>query len=175
MAPCKIKSFRAMWSNWDISWPSGWGNNSTIRLPVTFRLELDDSCSKSDCIVGQLKRGKAAIGGYAGSDVWPTWTGDGEIGRPYWWDGERLSNAGMGDWSWGGNVATFKDKPGFYKVPGGSSLYFGDVGGSGYFDFQTFVKDRATGAVVKAINWSMRIDVPTPGSGGKWWSFSDQK
>ena len=175
MAPCKIKSFRATWGGWDISWPAFYGNNSTIRLPVKFRLELDDSCSRSDCIVGQEKTGRVEIGGSAGADVFPTWTADGEIGARYWWDGDKLSNAGKGEWI-SERVATFEDKPGFYKVPGNLSLYYGAaVARSGYFDYRTFVMDRATGTVVKMINWSMRIDVPTPGKGGSWWSFSDQK
>jgi hypothetical protein len=49
------------------------------------------------------------------------------------------------------------------------------AGRTGYFDFKTFVKDKATDKTLAAINWSMRIDVPTPGKGGFWWSFSDQK
>ena len=56
MADCKVKSFRASWSDWDISWSSG--GKSTIRLPVKFSLELEPGSSKNECMVGQKKRGR---------------------------------------------------------------------------------------------------------------------
>ena len=118
------------------------------------------------------------INGYAGDDdVFKDWTYDGESGAPYWWDGEKLSNAGNGDWSRNGRVATFEDAPGFYKVAQSSgSLYYGDAkGGADYFGFKTFVRDRSTKSTIKEIEWYMRIDVPNPGKGGKWWSFVTQR
>lgn len=176
MAECKVRSFTAAWSAWEISWPLIKYGSSTIRLPVKFKLELEDGSSKADCVVGQEKRGRSEIAGHAGDDVWDHFVPDGEIGARYWWDGEKLSLAGFGEWDSSGKVATFKDSPGFYKVPAGQSLFMGAaLGRGGYFDFKTFVKNRATDKIIREINWSMRIDVPTPGKGGFWWSFSDQK
>lgn len=177
MSECRIKSFRASWSAWNISWPltnSSW-SSSTIQLPVKFRLELEPGSSKSDCVVGQRKRGQSAIGGNAGSDIWPDWVGDSEWGSGWWWSGDTFAGAGKGEWE-SANVANFEDAPGFYKAGAGQSLYMGAAAGrTGYFDFKTFVKDKATDKTLAEINWSMRIDVPTPGKGGFWWSFSDQK
>ncbi len=177
MTECRAKSFTATWSNWDISWPwTRWGS-STIRLPVKFRLELEEGSSKADCMVGQMKRGRSEIAGNAGNDVWNDFVPDGEPGAWHWWDGEKLSPVGFGEWDRAGRVATFEDKPGFYKVAAGQSLYMGAARGrTGYFDFKTFIQDRTTLKIIQEINWSMRIDVPTPGTGGNfWWSFSDQK
>ncbi len=178
MGECRIRSFSARWWSWDISW--SW--SSTIQLPVTFRLELEEGSSKSNCIVGQLKRGRSAIGGVVGNDVWPDWVGDSEWGSGWWWTGEKFASAGRGEWetvgcSRGGErVATFSDAPGFFKAPKGQSLYMGAaVGDGGYFDFKTFVNDKATNKTVAEINWSMMINVPVPGKGGTWWSFSDQR
>lgn len=178
MSECKIKSFRASWSHWDISWPGGGcgGGSSTIRLPVKFTLELSEGSTKADCMFGQVKRGRSEIMKFAGEDVWDNFETDSEPGSPYWWDGTKLASAGYGDWNRAGTVATFEDSPGFYQVPAGRSLYMGAAKGrTGYFDFKTFVKDQASGKIIQEINWSMRIDVETPGKGGFWWSFSDQK
>ena len=109
------------------------------------------------------------------------WTGDSDWGSGWWWDGEKFAGAGESEWESSGcggpqTVATFADSPGFGTAPAGQSLYMGAaVGNSGYFDFKTFVKQRFTEKILAEINWSMRIDVPTPGQGGLWWSFSDQK
>ena len=181
MSECRIRSFRATWSNWDISWGS---SRSKIILPVSFRLELEPGSSKSDCVVGQLKRGRAAIGGDPGKDVWNDWVGDSEWPSGWWWSGERLALTGKGKWDTVGcgggpeTVATFSDSPGFGNAPAGQSLFYGSAVGSGYFDFKTFVKQKTGGLAANTlaeINWSMRIDVPTPGKGGSWWSYSDQK
>src|SRR5690242_14950545 len=58
MAECRVKKFVASWSNWSISWNSGGcgAGSSTIQLPVTFTLELEEGSTKADCIVGQEKR-----------------------------------------------------------------------------------------------------------------------
>lgn len=176
MAECRVKKFTASWSNWDISWPGYVFKKATIRLPVRFELELDEGCTKADCVVGQEKRGRSEIGGRAGDDVWDHFVADAPIGERYWWDGEHLSNAGFGEWDRNGRTASFRDAPGFKDAPGDQSLYMGAAAGrTGYFDFRTFVNDRATGKTIRVINWSMRIDVATPGKGGFWWSFSDQK
>src|SRR5580700_3768568 len=66
MADCRIKSFRASWSAWNIDW--GWFS-STIELPVKFRLELEPGSSKADCVVRQMKRGQYAIGGNSAGSV----------------------------------------------------------------------------------------------------------
>lgn len=178
MADCRVKSFRATWSDWRIRWGTPFmacgPAPSTIQLPVRFRLELEEGCSKGDCVVGQLRRGRSEIGN-SGAEIFETFVADGAIGERYWWDGTRLSRSGRGEWDGAGRVATFEDAPGFFEAPAGKSLYMGAARGSdGYFDFKTFVKDRASDKVVREINWSMRIDVPHPGKGGFWWSFSDQ-
>jgi hypothetical protein len=71
-------------------------------------------------------------------------------------------------------VATFEDKPGFNGAKG--SLFMGAYdGGSGYFEWKTHVVRRNGFDVLAEILWWMRIDVPNPGKGGIWWSFSNQK
>jgi hypothetical protein len=178
MAECRVKRFVAIWSDWSISWgSSGCGvRSSTIQLPVTFKLELEEGSTKADCIVGQEKRGRSEINGHAGDDVFEGFTADGDVGNRYWWDGKRLSRDGRGQWDNAGRVATFEDAPGFSDVPAGRSLYMGAAQGrTGYFNFRTFVMDVASNKTIREINWSIRIDVPTPGKGGLWWSFSDQK
>ena len=179
MSECKIKSFRASWSPWDISRPGGGCNRGTwtIRLPVTFTLELAEGSTKADCIVGQEKRGRSEVAGNAGGDVWNTFEADSDLGRRYWWDGKILAGAGKGNWNSAGTVATFEDKPGFDEAPAGQSLYYGgnDQGKNGYFDFKTFVKDLASDKIIQEINWSMRIVVQTSNQLEFWWSFSDQK
>lgn len=171
MADINVKSFRATWSNWDISWRWTDGGGSTIRLPVTFRLELAPGSSKRDCLVGQKMRGK--VSDASGTQTFPDWTMDGPVGDPYWWKGDSMSSAGKGEWDSAGLVATFEDKPGFNEAKG--ALYWGSAGdGRGYFDFHTFVVKRDAFTVLAEIFWSMRIDVPNPGKGGMWWSFSNQ-
>jgi hypothetical protein len=76
------------------------------------------------------------------------------------------------EWDKAGKIATFDDAPGFNGAPAGSSLYMGDAkGGAYYFGFKTFVKNRYTYEMLREIEWYMRIDVPVPGKGGRWWSF----
>ena len=172
MAKCKVKLFRATWGDWDISWRYFDSGKSTILLPVSFRLELESSCDKSDCAVGQLMQGKSSNG--AGTDVFETWRGDGPNPAGIWWAGDGKWLNGKGEWDKTGRIATFADHPGHKRAPG--SIYMGDAtGGPGYFDFRTFVRDRITLEIVQEIKWSMRIDVPNPGKGGRWWSYSDQK
>jgi len=173
MGECKVKSFRAKWSDWKISWRWTTGGKSTIVLPVEFTLELEPGSTKADCTFVQKKRGRMQYDNTK-ADVFPTWIADGDIGENIWWDGTRMARTGKGEWDSSGTKATFQDEPGLQKATG--RLYMGDAdGGSGYFDFWTFVSDRASSKIIAEIHWSMRIDVPNPGSGGSWWSYSDQK
>ena len=48
-------------------------------------------------------------------------------------------------------------------------------GGPGYFEWKTQVVRRNGYGVLAEILWFMRIDVPNPGKGGNWWSYSNQK
>ena len=171
MAEPKVKSFRATWSQWDISWRWTDSGRSTIRLPVTFRLELEPGSSKRDVMMGQQIRGESSDA--SGTKIFENWEMDGPVGDAYGWNGNTMSTAGMGEWDSAGLVATFEDKPGFNSVKG--ALYWGSAGDRrGYFDFRTFVVTRSLN-VLAEIFWSMRIDVPNPGKGGTWFSYSNQK
>jgi hypothetical protein len=170
MAAIKVKSFRATWSNWDIGWRWHTAGKSTIRLPVKFRLELEAGSSNRDCMVGQMKRGKMSDA--SGIDTFTDWEMDGPIGHFYWWDGDTMSTAGFGEWNADGLVATFEDAPGFHRAKG--PFYMGDSSGKGYFEFKTVVVKRDLTALAEIL-WWMRIDVPNPGKGGLWWSYSNQK
>jgi hypothetical protein len=171
MGDIKVKSFRATWSNWDISWRWTEGGKSTIRLPVSFRLELEPGSSKRDCMVGQWKQGRMSDA--SGTETFHNWTIDGPIGDAWWWNGDTMSTAGAGEWDSAGLVSTFKDKPGFNGAKG--ALYMGDIaGGEGYFEWKTLVVKRNLETLAEIL-WWMRIDVPNPGKGGRWWSFSNQK
>ncbi|MBK8754146.1 MAG: hypothetical protein IPL99_21990 [Candidatus Competibacteraceae bacterium] len=75
---------------------------------MKFRLELEEGSSKADCMVGQMKRGRSEIAGNAGNDVWNDFVPDGEPGAWHWWDGEKLSPVGFGEWDRAGRVATFR-------------------------------------------------------------------
>jgi hypothetical protein len=172
MADCRIKSFRASWSAWNIDW--GWFS-STIELPVKFRLELEPGSSKADCVVRQMKRGQYAIGGNSAGSVWTDWEGDSDLPAGLWWNGANFAGAGKGEWE-SPSVANFVDAPGFHKAQAGQALYVGDaLGKSGFFDYKTSVADAASAKTLAEINWHMRIDIPTPGKGGSWWSNSDQQ
>lgn len=172
MGYINVKSFRASWSNWDTSWRWFQSGKSSIRLPVKFRLELEPGSSRNECMVGQHKRGQMSDA--SGTDRFPNWTIDGPLGDAYWWNGESMSTAGHGKWDSAGLVATFEDKPGFNDAKG--SLYMGEIGGGpGYFAWKTSVVRRNGFDVLAEILWWMRIDVPNPGHGGLWWSFSNQK
>ena len=85
-----------------------------------------------------------------------------------------MSSAGFGQWDSAGLVATFQDKPGFNSVQG--ALYMGAVGGGPrFFEWKTVVVKRNGYDVLAEILWWMRIDVPNPGHGGHWWSYSNQR
>jgi len=172
MANVQVKSFRAYWSNWKTSWRWSAGGKSSISLPVTFRLVLASGSSKRDCMVGQWKRGRMSNG--SSVDKFSDWEADGPESA-YWWNGDKMSSAGYGEWDSAGLVATFEDDPGFHGAEG--DLYMGDIlGGPGYFQFRTrVVKKDSSLTTLAEINWWMRIDVPNPGKGGLWWSYSDQK
>lgn len=171
MAEIKVQSFRASWSNWDISWRWSASGKSSIQLPVKFRLELAPGSSRNDCMIGQWKRGRMKDD--SGVETFPDWTPDGPDSSAWWWSGDKWSSAGFGEWDKAGLVATFEDAPGFKDAKG--ALYMGDaLGGSGYFEFKTQVARRNL-TVLAEILWAMRIDVPNPGKGGLWWSYSNQK
>jgi len=172
MGHIRVKSFRASWSEWDISWRLFESGKSTIRLPVSFRLELEPGSSKDDCMVGQFKCG--LMSDDSGTDKFPNWTIDGPIGDAYWWNGNSMSTAGHGEWDSAGLVATFADKPGFNGAKG-ALLMAPWNGGPGYFEWKTRVVKRNGYDVLAEILWFMRIDVPNPGKGGYWWSYSNQK
>ena len=175
MGDIKVKSFRATWSDWYTSWRIFKGGKSTIRLPVSFRLELEPGSSKGDCMVGQYKKGR--MSDESGTHTFPDWEIDGPAGDAWWWNGKGMSTAGFGKWDSAGLVATFEDKPGFDDAKGG--LYMGDVaGGEGYFEWKTLVVKEKDHQPLAEILWWMRIDVPDPSNpqkGGRWWSFSNQK
>lgn len=165
-----VTRFTDTWSDWDISWSYTPITGETIRLPVTFQVELGGQSSKVDCLIGQYKRGMSVIGG-KDPDIFKDWTGDGPDGGSLWWDGSRSLAAEL---EWEGNVATFKDAPGFRGASRNQSLYMGDAkGGPDYFGFRTFVMDRSM-TIIKEIEWYMRIDVPKPPK-GKWWSFVQKR
>ena len=97
-------------------------------------------------------------------DEWSSWDPD-PWGHP-WWNGSNWSGA-RGSWDWfGKDGADFEDEAGFRDVPSyWYPLYWGGVGGTGSFQFQTYVIDKATGADVDWINWEMLIDYPAPKTG----------
>ena len=117
MGECKVKNFRASWSNWKIDWRWTDGGKSTIVLPVDFTLELESGSTKSDCIFGQQKRGRSQYGGTQ-PDIFPTFVADGDIGEGIWWDGTRMARSGRGAWNDAGTKATFHDRPGLEGATG---------------------------------------------------------
>src|SRR5262249_39255711 len=163
---CKVKSFKMKFNAWDISWPwSSWlGPGTTIRLPVEFTLELDASCTRADCMIGQLMRGRTESGG-RGEEI-TAWKADGEAGNANWWDGKDWQGGGGASWSWSGEKATFYDKPGFNRVPlSAYPLYWGGLGRKHHFQFRTVVKDRRTVEIVSELAWGILIDYSAPEKG----------
>jgi hypothetical protein len=162
---CKVDNFWMEFKSWDISWPNFLSGTTTIRLPVHFRLDLAAGCTKADCVIGQLKKGRTS--GIAPMfEEFPGWTSDGELGHPQWWDGSTWYG-GDGSWDWfGKDGADFYDRPGFNSV--GHEyypLYWGGAGRTGSFKFETYVADKATGVVVDRINWEVLIDYSAPNTG----------
>lgn len=165
MATCKVKSFTLTFGDWNLSWPGYFSKTTTIRLPVKFQLELDEGSTKSDCLIGQLRRGRVEMYGRV-SDDFVGWAKDGGVGQPYWWDGSDWYG-GDGDWSWFGEKATFRDETGFNKVElAAYPLYWGGVARAGYFEYKTYVKDRASGTILKELLWGILINVRSPDKGG---------
>ena len=152
---------------WDISWPGFWSNKSTIRLPVKFRLELQEGSSKSNCLITQFKKGRTEEGGDV--DNFTTWTRD-DSGT-HWWNGSDWYG-GDGSWSWfGTDVARFEDEPGFRGIEKSAfPVYWGGVARAGYFEFRTVVYAAADGVnpvtEVASLNWGMLINVRSPERGG---------
>jgi hypothetical protein len=165
---CKVKSFTMKFGEWNISWPGFWSNKSTIRLPVKFRLELQEGSSKSDCYITQWKRGRTEEGGDV--DNFATWVRD-DSGTNYWWNGSEWYG-GNGSWSWFGNdVAKFEDEPGFNDLEKNAfPVYWGGVARAGFFEFRTVVYAAADGGnpvtEVASLYWGMLINVRSPERGG---------
>jgi hypothetical protein len=89
---CKVKLFTMEFREWNISWPNFWSNSTTIRLPVKFRLELEEGSKKSDCYISQWKKGRVEESGKVES--FSIWTQDG--GMNDWWSGSEW-NGGNSD------------------------------------------------------------------------------
>jgi hypothetical protein len=165
MATCKVKSFTMTFGQWNLSWPGRLWKTTTIRLPVKFTLVLDEGSTKSDCLIRQLLRGRVEMHGRV-SDDFVAWTADGGLGQPYWWDGSHWYG-GDGDWSWLEEKATFRDETGFNGVElAAYPLYWGGVARAGHFQYKTYVKDKASGVVLKELTWGMLINVRSPDKGG---------
>jgi hypothetical protein len=165
---CKVKKFDLKFGDWDLSWPSFWSDTTTIRLPVSFKLELEDGSPKSDCYITQYKKGRVEMNGKS-TDSFTEWTVD--ASTSYWWNGTDW-NGGDGDWSWFGNdVAKFKDKPGFNSIERSAfPVYWGGVARAGYFEFKTVVLAAADGVnpvtEVASLYWGILINVRSPDRGG---------
>lgn len=165
-AKCQVANFFVKSRDWDVSWPwKYWFKGTTIRHPIKFRVVLAPGCKKEDCLIGQRRRGEVQQAGRV-TDSFPTWTADGGIGQPHWWDGKDWHGGG-GSWDWtGDDAASFKDGPGFNGVPlSDYPLYWGGVGKSGCFEFDTYIADKATGADVNNIKWGIEIDYSAPQAG----------
>lgn len=159
---CNVDNFWMKFDDWDISWPGYFSDTTTIRLPVQFRVDLSAGCTKADCVIGQRKKGRTSNPGSSFNE-WTDWAPDG----PEWWDGTNWHGGGNGSWDWfGKDGADFEDEPGFYKADRTwYPLYWGGVGGTGSFQFQTYIADKATGVDVDSIRWMMLIDCPAPKTG----------
>jgi hypothetical protein len=157
--------------NWNVSWPGYFDKSTTIRLPVEFDLSLGAGSHPSDCLIGQDKRGRVETGGVVHGDF-PTWTSDSSLGFRYWWDGSKW-NAGRGDWDWNpfdwfDEHADFEDGPGFESDSSPYPYYWGGAGHTGHFEFRTYVLDRASGALVRVLNWGLLMDYSTPKKGRRY-------
>jgi hypothetical protein len=165
MGTCKVKSFKMSYQDWNVSWPGIIFKSTTIRLPVNFELELDEGCTKADCEIGQKKRGRVEMYGSV-SEEFTSWTWDGAIGNPHWWDGDKW-NGGKGSWSLFGEKASFADEPGFNSVElKAYPLYWGGVARAGHFEFETVVIDKDSQTVVQSLKWGLLINVLSPQRGG---------
>jgi hypothetical protein len=165
-AKCRVANFFVKSRDWSVSWPwKHWYKGTTIRHPIKFRVVLAPGCKKEDCLIGQRRKGEVQEAGRV-TDSFPNWTPDGGIGQPYWWDGKDWYG-GSGSWDWtGDDAADFRDGPGFNDVPlADYPLYWGGVGKSGCFEFDTYIADKATGADVSNIKWGIEIDYSAPEAG----------
>lgn len=81
MATCKVKSFSMSFGNWNTSLPGIFSKTTTIRLPVKFKLVLDEGCTKADCIIGQYMRGRVERGGRV-EDDFVDWRETAATGNP---------------------------------------------------------------------------------------------
>jgi hypothetical protein len=164
---CELKSFTMEFDDWNQSWPLFWSDKTTLRLPVRFRLEIEEGSKKSDCYITQFKKGRVEMAGKVES--WPEWIED--SGRSAWWNGSEW-NGGDGSWSWFGNdVAKFEDEPGFNDIKKSDfPVYWGGVARAGFFEFRTVVYAAADGdnpkKEVASLIWGMLINVRSPERGG---------
>jgi hypothetical protein len=164
---CKVKLFTMEFQDWNISWPNFLFDTTTNRLPVKFRLELEEGSEKSECYITQWKKGQVEDSGQV--RTFPFWVRD-AVGND-WWNGDDW-NGGDGSWSWFGNdVATFRDEPGFNSIARKAfPVYWGGIARAGFFEFRTVVSAKADGVnpvtEVASLYWGMLISVRSPDKGG---------
>jgi Domain of unknown function (DUF4157) len=158
---CDVDNFYFRIGDWDISWPGYFSDSTTIQLPVKFRVDLSAGVKKADCLIGQRKKGHTELGREV--DDFPTWVWDG----PRWWDGTNWNIGGNASWDWFGKEgADFSDLPGFPSAPRSAyPLYWGGVGKSGSFQFETYIADKATGTDVDTLRWEMMFNYTAPQTG----------
>lgn len=189
-ARSRISSWRS--TNGTATGPTVVGEYYALRLPVAFSLELDSNVNSADCLIGQEKRGLVERLQFSETSrsappklirtEFNTWYPDGKPHQPYWRDGANWT-AGSGSWALFSlnEFASFYDEPGFTRpgsVPSSLALtqssgidaqsfpiYYGGVGRAGHFEFHTFVKDKASGDIVRDLTWGMLIDYSSPNSG----------
>lgn len=145
-ARCRVQSFALRFEPWNSAWPNGSGDYE-LRLPVRFSLELASGVGRSDCLVGQQKKGQVEYGRYRRmgrvntpmidriASRFPAWTDDAPRGQRTWWDGAAW-HAGQGSWrfTWFGHAnerASFQDEPGFASPSALASLATRGYGADG--------------------------------------------
>jgi hypothetical protein len=172
---CKVKLFTMEFLDWNLSWPNFLFDTTTIRLPVRFRLELEEGSSKSDCIITQYKRGRVEDSDQV--KTFSDWVVDAGSYTNSWWNGSDWYG-GDGSWSWFGNdVAKFEDEPGFNNIERKAfPVYWGGVARAGFFEFRTVVSAAADGVnpvtEVASLYWGMLVSVRSPDKGGFYLSGS---
>lgn len=168
---CRVKSFSMKVKEWDIFWPvNAEADWTTVRLPVSFLLELEAGSSKSGCFIFQRMKGLTEMGQHKDPNVdkceaknqveeFSTFVRDG----PLWWDGKAWYGGGRNpSWSSKGDIAEFEDNPGFPVLRRECyPIYWGGVGRNGNFEFQTVVSNIA-GTPVATLEWGMLIDYSRP-------------
>ena len=165
---CKVKSFEIKVQRWTGGWPSLFARTYTRRLKVRFKLVLEEGSDNTHCLIRQEKRGLVTWANSPfGNESFPNWTIDGPTN---WWDGSSFGTI-PGSWKNNGKTAIFRDEPG---IRGASKdnfpIYYGGVGGSGHFEFKTYVLDRyGSGSIedrtLAEIQWGLLIDYSSPSDG----------